>query len=367
MTAYLHIGTAKTGTTTIQHFFSGNRPALKAQGYLYPRCLGAINHELAAVYGADFHRRFTPGKAPGATTPEALDALRDELRGALAAEIAEAGCPHLLISNEHLFQKVRDAAEAERIKEMLGPLAGDVRIVVYLRRQDEFAASEFCERVRMGYDGTLERYLAAGRTRELLDYERNLRGWIDVFGTGRITLRVFDRDRLEGGDTLVDLCKLIGLDLGRVLKETGKSEAVRQREGLDASRTLFLRNFNREVAAAIADPASSFTRDRFASLAVRGPLIRSLEEGTPRPKFRLPTATAQQILEAYRPGNDRLFGRFGMDGFTYTIDPRKAGATLEDSCDIDEFFRYFARIWLDAQNEIATLRERAKAKTKAPA
>lgn len=35
MTAYVHIGTPKTGTTTIQTFMAKNNEALKQKGFLY--------------------------------------------------------------------------------------------------------------------------------------------------------------------------------------------------------------------------------------------------------------------------------------------------------------------------------------------
>ena len=35
-TLYLHIGTHKTGSTAIQHFFKVNKEVLKTMGYTYP-------------------------------------------------------------------------------------------------------------------------------------------------------------------------------------------------------------------------------------------------------------------------------------------------------------------------------------------
>ncbi len=34
----LHIGTDKTGTTTLQNFLAANRSALRQMGYVFPSC-----------------------------------------------------------------------------------------------------------------------------------------------------------------------------------------------------------------------------------------------------------------------------------------------------------------------------------------
>ena len=44
----LHIGTTKTGSTSIQHVLAQNRDALLAQGVLYPRSPGDPQHDLLA-------------------------------------------------------------------------------------------------------------------------------------------------------------------------------------------------------------------------------------------------------------------------------------------------------------------------------
>lgn len=41
MIAYLHIGTEKTGTTTIQTFLSSNRLLLQKYGYIFPKTIGS--------------------------------------------------------------------------------------------------------------------------------------------------------------------------------------------------------------------------------------------------------------------------------------------------------------------------------------
>ncbi len=49
-TATLHIGTTKTGSTSIQKFLTHNRTVLARNSVLYPEALGPINHNAIPVY-----------------------------------------------------------------------------------------------------------------------------------------------------------------------------------------------------------------------------------------------------------------------------------------------------------------------------
>src|SRR5687768_8498632 len=55
-TAILHIGTEKTGTTTIQEFLTLNRAALAALGWAYPTCCGRNGCHRLAMYAMNVER-----------------------------------------------------------------------------------------------------------------------------------------------------------------------------------------------------------------------------------------------------------------------------------------------------------------------
>ncbi|ECK4415199.1 acyl carrier protein, partial [Campylobacter jejuni] len=49
MTAYLHIGTPKTGTTSLQNFLIANENKVLNQAYIYPKSLRMANRHWALV------------------------------------------------------------------------------------------------------------------------------------------------------------------------------------------------------------------------------------------------------------------------------------------------------------------------------
>jgi len=63
-TVFLHIGIAKTGTTSIQQMLTDNREILRQQGYFYPALSGLASHYVAYYFGfgsghalADFNQK----------------------------------------------------------------------------------------------------------------------------------------------------------------------------------------------------------------------------------------------------------------------------------------------------------------------
>jgi hypothetical protein len=56
----LHIGTSKTGSTSIQRVLSTQRPALEAQGVFYPKSPGNERHEFLAVQASTNRRHMLP-------------------------------------------------------------------------------------------------------------------------------------------------------------------------------------------------------------------------------------------------------------------------------------------------------------------
>ena len=85
----LHLGTGKTGTTTIQHLMRQSRAALAEQGVLYPRTPGAVRH---ARFGLSFRSDAELARMPAwhqmrAQSPERF---RRRFGRRLRTEIAEA-------------------------------------------------------------------------------------------------------------------------------------------------------------------------------------------------------------------------------------------------------------------------------------
>jgi len=193
----LHIGTHKTGTTSIQHFCTDNRKALRARGLWYPSPdLGSfpkhyahhrIAHAIAGVdsnFSIDDSRRF-------------FDRVRRRARHA----------ERILVSAEPFYRHAlnpdgpvdrQDPAQLHRFVEAVGTCLGgfDVKVLVALRRQDRFAESLYAEQIlASGYTASIEKFVSARSA--LLDYRQRLDDWASVFGESNMIVATFEPTRRD--------------------------------------------------------------------------------------------------------------------------------------------------------------------------
>ncbi|MBO5486165.1 MAG: hypothetical protein J5988_04440 [Eubacterium sp.] len=201
---YLHIGTAKTGTTAIQEFCRNNDKLLEEQGFCYPQAV----HVLYTTESRNAH--FLVCKKEPDKRNEIFKEGMNKVR-----ELFET-YDNIILSDEtiwwassylipDLFEKIK--AEAER-----GDFA--VKVVVYLRRQDSFADSHWNQQVKKdGITRTCEEHLKYMMNERplMLDYYQKLEEIAACFGRENILVRRFEQGKFEGGSIYTDFAKTIGM------------------------------------------------------------------------------------------------------------------------------------------------------------
>ncbi|GDX32372.1 hypothetical protein LBMAG15_13060 [Actinomycetes bacterium] len=141
----LHIGRAKTGTTTWQVMVTLNRQALGPAGVNIPTFFRGDNHgELAAAF-ADQPGRL--GRGYAVETAEDQVALQSKLRKKLERELTDG---RWLFTSEHLSTRLRTAAEVDTLYEFLAGHFDQIKVFAYVRRPDDLAPSAFAETIKAG-------------------------------------------------------------------------------------------------------------------------------------------------------------------------------------------------------------------------
>src|SRR5438270_311818 len=100
---FLHIGTEKTGTTSIQNFLSKNRSHLKKQEIIYPRIPGNQSHRDLTVYALGDERQ-SGGirRHSGVSSSDQVPGFRERLRSKLDTEFESSRASTIIFSNENL-------------------------------------------------------------------------------------------------------------------------------------------------------------------------------------------------------------------------------------------------------------------------
>ncbi len=130
---YLHIGTEKTGTTSLQQFFALNRRRLAKHGIFYPATLGETAHIKLFVHALEFEKVDQFRGIHGVQTVDQLEEFRSGLVNELAAEIekrAPAEGSVIVFSDEHLHKRIDETAEFERLRDFCLQLCERLKIVV---------------------------------------------------------------------------------------------------------------------------------------------------------------------------------------------------------------------------------------------
>jgi hypothetical protein len=208
----LHIGTSKTGSTSLQHVLSRNRRALFAQGVCYPRSPGSTQHKLVAY--AVKSRQVVEQRLASRVWSGDPGAVRVEnFFEAFDAELAQlpAAISRVILSSEFIYILVRTPEEVRRLRDRLLEWFHTIKVVVYLRRQDAHFTSLYSQILRGGEVLAPDQIEMRVHRAHELDYEALLDRWAEVYGQDNIVPRLFEKSAGKRFDSVQDFLTLCGL------------------------------------------------------------------------------------------------------------------------------------------------------------
>jgi len=322
----LHIGTGKTGTSSIQKLLGNNRPALRGQDVLYPRTPGRYRHVRLGLM---------------ITPPDELDkmiawsridsddpvAFQRQVRDELLAELRESDRSRLLVSNESLYGAGEPALR--NLRTFLDGFATSVRVVVYLRRQDDHLLSRYQQRIKTGTVDRIEEYAEADLARTY-DYARRLSLWERVVGADETVVRPFESGQFHQGSLYQDFLDSAGIDIdASTLKPVERTN-----ESLDAELVELLRVLNMHRVE---------NRGARIGQIDNRPLLKTLFTTSQGPTLGLPDDVLDRLMARWEQTNAAVardhLGR--ADGVLFHSAKRSASTTTEQRLDparLDHFF-----------------------------
>lgn len=238
---WLHIGMMKTGTTAMQEWCRAQAPELLAQGLLYvhPPRRAASGHLVKALSGP------RPGEG---------DAI-----AALAGQLAHSPAPDVLISAESLASRGPGF-----LRPLVAALEGhDLRILIWLRRQDRYAEALYKQVVKWNGGGPGFAAFLRGLEAQL-DYAALLDRWQIAFPQAQLLPQVYDEpetgppaDSIAAMLTVLGRPDLIPADSVAIRRNrTPQAELVARYRQATAAEGEVLRRLNRQIMREFGEAAS---------------------------------------------------------------------------------------------------------------
>jgi hypothetical protein len=192
--AYVHIGTHKTGTTSIQALLASNASEFLRAGVYVPLA-GRIERASAGHHNVAWEL--------------AHDPKFDERLGSFAAllrEAEDANAPALCLSSEDFELLHADRGALRTLRDGLAGIGYEPKIILFLRPQADYFESLYAELVKgwnLGFPDVLEAVISQGSFgASLFDYERLAASFAEVFGRERTILRTY-RSSIERPEALL--------------------------------------------------------------------------------------------------------------------------------------------------------------------
>ncbi|MCR5453003.1 MAG: hypothetical protein K6F00_10275 [Lachnospiraceae bacterium] len=196
---YIHVGVPKTGTSAIQCFIDNHPDVMERYSIGYPSF--DIEYESASS------RRNGYLLAHYLDDSEIKEKCLEGIKNCLETH------EKVILTDEGIFYRMYKSPKlVKKIHEALSPLGATLKIIIYLRRQDDFVYSFWSEQAKEKAAPKFEKYLGSF-DKKRINYEHNLKQMEDVFGKENMIVKIYDRNLFKNNNILSDFMDIFGGEL----------------------------------------------------------------------------------------------------------------------------------------------------------
>lgn len=350
-TLYIHIGTPKTATTSLQLFFNQNRNVLLKKGISFPR----IQYRFPGVR-KERNGHFLVGDVflpDGKRDKEACQKLWQMGMDIIHEEFRKYD--NVLLSDENLWTSSTNAKASywNRLKEDAQEHGYQIKAIVYFRRQDELAASLFFQAIKINMKDLAVRkweYYKDDMTSNFLDYYTHLQKIADVIGKENVIVHIFEPKYFIGnGNTIFsDFLDILGLPF--------TDEYVIYKEAANPSISGNRQEIQRIINTVLPD--SDAARQMARRAAVQCEQKKDLENNY----AMFSESEIKEILKKYEEGNRKIASEYlNQEGALFHEDiPQKPVWSPDNPYMYEDIIRYFGSIVMEQQEKIEELTRQIK-------
>lgn len=300
-TLYLHIGIPKTATTSIQNFCVKNRDLLSQKGFYYPESFHTYENIVP-----DRNAHFLIGIIKNEQGKRRYK-YEGKIRREGLAHIAKLFEEHdnIILSDESIWWATCYTRKDlwDMFKEEGEKHNYCIKVIVYLRRQDEFLQSRYNQLLKAinSHSDTFEEYLNRCLTerRAIVEYCEKIDGIAEILGKENIIVKRFDRDFFYKGDVIADFLHIFGLEL--------TEEYAPLDDDLNVGIGLNSGEIKRKLNA-----LGKFKNDE--NKYVVG-LLKECEDNLPKCNEKyLSSEETQELMAQFEEGNKRIAEEYLCDG-----------------------------------------------------
>lgn len=203
----IHIGTPKTGTTSIQNTFGNSKEVLLRQHIYYP-AFEQYNHIFNFMPIFKENGESLVFLQREELTESLFNAKFSALKQQWIEQFQTFKHGTFIISAEWLT--IFNGEEVKSVKEFVMPYFDEVQIVAYVRPFKPFISSIAQQMVKEGWFSVNDITTYTEGPISPLTYISSIKHWITVFGNPNVSVRYFDRGSFLKGDLLADFLHVIG-------------------------------------------------------------------------------------------------------------------------------------------------------------
>ncbi|RBW46963.1 hypothetical protein DS885_05500 [Psychromonas sp. B3M02] len=216
MKLIVHIGTEKTGTSSIQNALFENKVLLLKAGFYFSQCAGNRNNIQfpLSCMGHDREDEDHYFTRNGITTSQQRGQYYNDLKKNFVDEVNALKDIHtVIISSEHFHSLLVNVQEVETFKALLGNMFSSIKIVCYLRDQVATCISHYSTRIKTGDSDELSTFIQrCSPQNPYYNYLDLLDRWSAVFGKSNLVVDLFDKKNLKNNDIVDDFFYKIEFD-----------------------------------------------------------------------------------------------------------------------------------------------------------
>lgn len=219
---YIHAGTHKTASTTIQHALRSAAPlAGEAEGWMVlPRPIAAHGFMAADDHDEDLVQQF---QSQLESSIRDIESSHRSTRFVLSFEGLSGSTMLGYLNSEVVASMLRDATSRYEVK-----------VIVYLRRQDEWLESMYTQSIHEGGACGFDEFKARFETPGALDYHRFLEGFRTCFGDDGLIVRSYHAASDWG--IVADFADIIGSTALRNARSESRLNPSYSRPALEIAR-----------------------------------------------------------------------------------------------------------------------------------